>query len=872
MYRPNIVLITALVVSFIGIAEARIIHVPADYGTIQAGIDASNNVNGDTVLVASGTYSEHISFMGKDIVVKSHGGPGTTAIQALVNNRPIVKFEHGEPPTATLEGFTIRNAVDSSAVLISSSSATLKGNVFTNNHGAYDGGAVNAIYGTTLNILNNIFTSNSCTNGGGALRVYGIRLICSGNEFHNNSSSRDVGAIHCRANDFCVIDHNLFVGNSCSEIAGAVVFSECHGGEFYNNTLADNSDDTRLYGAGLVFWYSSNINAYNNIVVNNFGKGIYCYSSPSCQITYNDVWRNQTDYDGITPGEGSISEDPLFVGGGIQPYYLSPESPCINAGDPNSHLDPDSTRADMGAFYCAYTGEVGYIAGTALDSLLHHLPGVYVTAVGTRFRTETNDDGQFVLGGLPCGRTYNIHFFHGGYAETTLTDIAISANDTTVLDDLILPRIAVGSIAGTVFDSLQNHIQGVNVTVLNTNFQDTTDSMGRFFFDYLPNGRTYDLLFVHPDYYDTTLLGVPITPFDTTVVSVTMHAGHMPGFLRGYVSSGGSNLDGVIVRTDSIGPSDTTILGRYLLESISPGLHNIHFSHPRYQDTVVSDVMIPIGDTATLNITMRLRPSAYHVIIGNRDASPMPATLGSLLQVPIWGATDPLITGDTVTFMHIPLSTNDLIITERDGGYLPDTLVGRWDEATFWPPNPDTTAGWTSQSLLAFAYLSDPPDRQNWFFTNGDTVFIGTFRMQVTSDTSLVGDTIYPFKPGYHPANGPLEWGNQDGTLAIFPTVNFSPLYIAAPVGCSYIPGDVNNHGGFTGLDIVYAVAFLKGIGPVPIYSCECPPNSGNTWYVAGDVNGSCTFSGSDVVYMVNFFKGGPDIRPCTACPPSRFR
>ena len=30
---------------------------------------------------------------------------------------------------------------------------------------------------------------------------------------------------------------------------------------------------------------------------------------------------------------------------------LQPNSPCIDAGDPNSELDPDGTRADMGAFY-----------------------------------------------------------------------------------------------------------------------------------------------------------------------------------------------------------------------------------------------------------------------------------------------------------------------------------------------------------------------------------------------------------------------------------------------------------------------------------------------------------------------------------------
>jgi len=43
------------------------IHVPADYPTIQEAINTS--VNGDTVLVAPGTYVENIDFVGKAIIV-----------------------------------------------------------------------------------------------------------------------------------------------------------------------------------------------------------------------------------------------------------------------------------------------------------------------------------------------------------------------------------------------------------------------------------------------------------------------------------------------------------------------------------------------------------------------------------------------------------------------------------------------------------------------------------------------------------------------------------------------------------------------------------------------------------------------------------
>ena len=48
----------------------------------------------------------------------------------------------------------------------------------------------------------------------------------------------------------------------------------------------------------------------------------------------------------------NIFEDPIFYSTtGDSAYYLTEDSPCIDAGDPTSPLDPDSTIADIGAFY-----------------------------------------------------------------------------------------------------------------------------------------------------------------------------------------------------------------------------------------------------------------------------------------------------------------------------------------------------------------------------------------------------------------------------------------------------------------------------------------------------------------------------------------
>lgn len=81
---------------------ANVIHVPADYATIQEAINAAHN--GDLVLVAPGTYQGErvIYFQAKAITVKSETGPAGTII-----TEGAVTFENGEGPASILDGFTI---------------------------------------------------------------------------------------------------------------------------------------------------------------------------------------------------------------------------------------------------------------------------------------------------------------------------------------------------------------------------------------------------------------------------------------------------------------------------------------------------------------------------------------------------------------------------------------------------------------------------------------------------------------------------------------------------------------------------------------------------------------------------------------------
>ncbi len=103
------------------------------------------------------------------------------------------------------------------------------------------------------------------------------------------------------------------------------------------------------------------------------------------------------------PGEGNIAGDPQFVDPAQDDYRLAAGSPCIDAGDPALPLDPDGTRADMGAFYHPRTaaaprfirgrvnGDAEIDLADAVALLLHLFHG---RPLACREAADANDDEQ----------------------------------------------------------------------------------------------------------------------------------------------------------------------------------------------------------------------------------------------------------------------------------------------------------------------------------------------------------------------------------------------------------------------------------------------------------------------------------------------
>ncbi len=169
-------------------AAADILHVPGDFPTIQAAIDAT--MDGDEVEVRPATYNETIDFLGEAISVYSTDGPDMTILDATGLNTSVVSCVNLEGPDTVLDGFTVTsgNAVDGGGMLIEFSNPT---------------------------VLNCIFELNEATRGSGMLLVGSTSMI-SGCTFSTNDANDAGGGVYCNASS-PVFTGRLLTGNTATD-------------------------------------------------------------------------------------------------------------------------------------------------------------------------------------------------------------------------------------------------------------------------------------------------------------------------------------------------------------------------------------------------------------------------------------------------------------------------------------------------------------------------------------------------------------------------------------------------------------------------------------------------------------------------------
>lgn len=331
MKNLRFIILTLFLTTF---SLAQIINVPADQLTIQAGIDAAEN--GDTVLVAEGTYFENINFKGKAITVASHfilnqdiSHRSKTIINGGLPANPdsgsVVYFISGEDTTSVLKGFTITGGTGTK---FSSPNAAITVH--------YGGGIfIGGIEGARIewNIIIKNFVNSTFVAGGGGIASGnpggpGYTIIENNVIRNNEVSGKDGDKEGC----------GIWMGNSGKIVKNDIADNSSHsingrasGGVrlvssgnipisvfVSNNTIINNqavSTQSYCFGGGVNSSYT-NLVMTNNIVENNSLNGkTECYGAGIHIGNLTD--RSKIEDNIIKANFMNEASDLYFAGGGI---------------------------------------------------------------------------------------------------------------------------------------------------------------------------------------------------------------------------------------------------------------------------------------------------------------------------------------------------------------------------------------------------------------------------------------------------------------------------------------------------------------------------------------------------------------------------
>lgn len=295
------ILITFVVLALITFSHSTTINVPDSQSTIQAGIDVA--VNGDTVMVNTGTYVENINFKGKNIVVGSKfliSGDTAFISQTIIDGNKkntVVLFEQGENDAAILTGFTITNGkgrqdppnilpadfISGGITCLNNSNPKLTHLKIIGNSAPKGGGI--SVRNSNPELENVVVYDNQADNSGGGIYCYdNANPVFRNMNIYNNKSNFHGGGIYgIQSSITC---NNVFINKNVSNDGGGICCWDDMNLILENTSIAKN---TAFERGGGVYGYNSNIifNSTNrcNIYLNYSGRGSDLYVLESDEIS-----------------------------------------------------------------------------------------------------------------------------------------------------------------------------------------------------------------------------------------------------------------------------------------------------------------------------------------------------------------------------------------------------------------------------------------------------------------------------------------------------------------------------------------------------------------------------------------------------------
>jgi parallel beta-helix repeat protein len=345
-------------------SHSSIIYVPSEEPTIQAGIDAA--VDGDTVLVAAGTYTgsgnRDIDFSGKLITVMSEHGADETIIDCEGNISDLHRgfiFQSSEDNRSILNGFTIQKGYENrgGAIYCNAASPAITGCHISDNTASTGGGGVYCVSSSPVFRSCIIAGNRANTEYGGGIYFHSKSSPALYECSVSGNTACWGGGIFCwdaiPTIENCVISDNstnhaggggIYLKNSSPDIINTIITGNdafSNGGAIVCNTYSDAritnctiSRNTAQENAGALFCYSqSSPVVTNSILWGDSPEEIYVQSGhPS--ISYSDV-------QGGWSGTGNIDTDPLFVDPLNDDFHLQNFSPVIDRGTDNGTPELD---------------------------------------------------------------------------------------------------------------------------------------------------------------------------------------------------------------------------------------------------------------------------------------------------------------------------------------------------------------------------------------------------------------------------------------------------------------------------------------------------------------------------------------------------
>jgi predicted outer membrane repeat protein len=349
-----------LVLLFLNSIHATTIHIPAEYPTIQQGINSSNH--GDTVLVSPGTYYENINFNGKNIVLGSlfitTGDTSFISQTVLDGNQQgtVVTFESSEDSSTVLIGFSIRNGYyfEPHSPVINGGGITCTNNsnprlsylkIYDNKTKAElpSLGAGVSCTKKSCPLLQNVFIYNNTSSAGPFPNGYGGGLSCRDSSnviikdsiIKNNSAASHGGGISCEDSEIKLI--NVQLSGNGARYGGALY--SFNGSIYLKNTKIKNNKASE-YGGGIYLGKKSRIifnkRDLSDIYLNEsriHGRDVFSEMDSLVTIDVDTFTvskpnelsiypKDKINVDFIHPVYGSIDGD----------IYVSPEGSDSNSG------------------------------------------------------------------------------------------------------------------------------------------------------------------------------------------------------------------------------------------------------------------------------------------------------------------------------------------------------------------------------------------------------------------------------------------------------------------------------------------------------------------------------------------------------------